>query len=77
VRTWLALVLVSAAALPASAQPFSNAASALAKYSVAEVAPNKTCESLSAFKGVGIVSIAARVVASSPSGSSRTQGPGC
>ena len=44
------------------AQPFTNASQSLAKYSVAELAPGKSCESLSSFKGEGIVSIAARVV---------------
>ena len=46
----------------AAAQPFANAMSSLAKYSVAELTPSKSCEGLSTFKGDGIVSVAARVV---------------
>jgi Tannase and feruloyl esterase len=62
-RMLLALLFVSASVLPAAAQPFSNADRSLAKYAVADAAPSKTCNDLSAFAGDGIVSIAARVVA--------------
>jgi feruloyl esterase len=50
-------------AAPAAAQPFANASRAASRYSVADTAPHKSCESLGTFKGNGIVSIAARVVA--------------
>ncbi|HLG56256.1 MAG TPA: tannase/feruloyl esterase family alpha/beta hydrolase [Vicinamibacterales bacterium] len=56
-------VILWAAAVPAFAQPFTNAKSSLANYSVADASPRKACESLSAFKSEGIVSISARVVA--------------
>jgi hypothetical protein len=62
-RLLLALGIMLAAVVPAAAQPFANAASSAAKYSVAESTPGKTCESLSTFKGEGIVSLQARVVA--------------
>ena len=51
------------ASVPAFAQPFANAKTSLANYTVADTMPGKSCESLSAFKGEGIVSINARVVA--------------
>ena len=57
-----ALILVATAA-PAFAQPFANAKTSLANYTAAETGPGKSCESLAAFKGEGIVSINARVVA--------------
>jgi feruloyl esterase len=60
-RVLIAAVIVCATASPAGAQAFSNAKSSLAKYSVADVKPGKSCESLSSFKGDGIVSITARV----------------
>jgi hypothetical protein len=56
------LLAVFVTAAPSAAQPFSNAKSSLAGYTAADTAPRKACESLSAFKGDGIVSIAARVV---------------
>jgi feruloyl esterase len=62
-RVTLALLVLAAAAAPAAAQPFANAKSSLAGYTAAETTPQKTCESLSAFKGEGIVSVQARVVA--------------
>jgi feruloyl esterase len=62
-RLLLALALVCATAQSAAAQAFSNASSSLARYSVADATPNKSCESLSAFKTPEIVSISARVVA--------------
>jgi feruloyl esterase len=62
-RLMVALVLVMAGALPAAAQPFSNAKSSAANYTVTDTSPQKACESLAAFKGDGVVSIQARVVA--------------
>jgi len=61
-RLLLALGLLCATAASAGAQAFSNASSSLAKYSVADVAPTRSCESLSSFKTDDIISIAARVV---------------
>ncbi len=58
-----ALVILGATAAPALAQPFANAKSSLANYTVADTAPQKTCDSLASFTGEGIVSIQARVVA--------------
>ena len=48
---------------PAWAQAFADAGRSLSKYSVADSMPAKTCDSLSSYKGEGIVSIAARTVA--------------
>ena len=50
------------ASVPAFAQPFTNAKTSTSNYSVADTMPGKPCESLSAYKGEGIVSINARVV---------------
>src|SRR3984893_8213831 len=61
-RLFYVLVWICAAASSAAAQALVNAGSSLAKYSVAEAAPAKSCESLSSFKGEGMVSISARVV---------------
>src|SRR5688572_1159811 len=47
---------------PASAQPFANAKTSLAGYTVTDTVPQKACDSLSAFKGNGILTIQARVV---------------
>jgi feruloyl esterase len=55
------LLLVTAA--PVAAQPFINAKSSVANYSVAATAPQKTCESLSAFKSDGVTTLQSRVVA--------------
>jgi feruloyl esterase len=55
-------VILCAAAVPAFAQPFANARTSLANYSAADSTPRKSCESLAAFKGEGIVSINARLV---------------
>jgi feruloyl esterase len=49
-------------ALPAVAQPFSNASSSVAGYATATAMPQKACDSLSNFKGEGITAIQARVV---------------
>jgi feruloyl esterase len=62
-RVLMVLGLVCAAASPAAAQPFANASNSLAKYTAADTMPSKACDALSSFKGEGIVSISARVVA--------------
>ncbi len=62
-RIFLACALVAATAVPAAAQPFANAKTSLAGYTTATTMPGKTCESLSAFKGEGVTTIQARVVA--------------
>jgi hypothetical protein len=62
-RVLLALLLVSTSVRPAGAQAFSNADRSFAKYAVADATPSKTCDGMSTFKGNGVVSIAARVVA--------------
>jgi hypothetical protein len=56
------LIICSAIAAPAAAQPFADAKSSLANYTVADASPSKACESLSSFKGQDIVSLQARVV---------------
>ena len=56
-------LILWAAAVPAFAQPFANARTSLANYTAADSTPKKSCESLAAFKGEGIVSITARSVA--------------
>ncbi len=61
-RVLLALVILGATAVPALAQPFANATTSLAGYTVADTAPQKACESLATFKGDGLVTIQARVV---------------
>jgi len=43
-RVLLALGLLCATAASAEAQPFSNANSSLAKYTIAEAMPSKACE---------------------------------
>ena len=62
-RLLAACVILCATAVPAFAQPFANAKTSLANYTAADTAPKKSCESLASFKGEGIVSINARVVA--------------
>jgi feruloyl esterase len=62
------LIIIGAAVLcvdsgPLGAQAFSNARSSLSNYSATDSAPMKSCESLSTFKGDGIASVSARVVA--------------
>ena len=61
-RVLACCLVLFASAIPAFAQPFTNAKTSLANYSVADTMPGKPCESLSAYKGDGIVSINARVV---------------
>ena len=46
----IAACLVLGTAVPAFAQPFANAKSSLANYSVADTTPSKACESLSNWK---------------------------
>jgi feruloyl esterase len=58
-----ALITFCVTAAAADAQPFANARTSLAGYTVAESIPQKTCESLSMFTGEDITSIQARVVA--------------
>jgi feruloyl esterase len=62
-RVHVVLLFISLPAAPVLAQPFANAKSSLANYTVAEAGPARSCESLASFTGAGIVSIAARVVA--------------
>src|SRR5215467_15521025 len=59
----ITVVAVICAAAPAAAQPFANAKTSLAGYSVANTAPKKTCESLNGFKGKEVTTIQSRVVA--------------
>ena len=61
-RVLACCLVLFASAVPAFAQPFANAKTSLSNYSVADTMPGKPCESLSAYKGEGIVSINARVV---------------
>ena len=57
------LAILCLAAVPADAQPFSNAKSSVAGYAVADTAPQKACESLATFKVAGVTAMQARVVA--------------
>ena len=59
-------VILSAAAVPALAQPFANAKTSLAGYAVADTVPRKACDGLAAFKGDGLVTIQASVVPATP-----------
>jgi hypothetical protein len=67
VRIGIGLISLAAFAgvmpAPAFAQPFANAKSSLADYTAADTSPRKACDSLGSFKGEGIVSVQARVVA--------------
>jgi hypothetical protein len=63
VRVLIVASLLCASASPAAAQAFANASRSTAQYAATDTAPAKSCDSLAAFKGEGIVSIAARVVA--------------
>src|SRR5687768_2288556 len=58
--TFVALCLTASSA---AAQPFANAKSSLAGYANASLAPQKGCDALATFKGEGITTIQARVVA--------------
>jgi feruloyl esterase len=58
-----ALIVFCVTAAAADAQPFANAKSSLAGYTVAQSTPHKACESLATHKGEDITSIQARVVA--------------
>ena len=62
-RLVLATSVLLVAAAPVAAQPFVNAKTSLSSYAVAATAPQKTCESLSAFKSDGVTTIQSRVVA--------------
>jgi feruloyl esterase len=62
-RVFILLFALNAAAIPALAQPFANAKSSLANYTLADASPQKTCDSLASLAGHGVVSIQARVVA--------------
>jgi hypothetical protein len=62
-RLFATCAIVFVAAAPAAAQPFANAKSSVANYTLAETAPRKACDALSTFTGTDIVSINARVVA--------------
>ena len=61
-RLVMIAALLFAITAPVSAQPFANAGSSLAKYTVAETRPSKTCESFSSYRADGLVSITARMV---------------
>jgi feruloyl esterase len=62
-RLLIAIAILGLAAVPASAQPFTNAKTALSNYSAAATAPRRTCESLSNFKSDGVTTLQARIVA--------------
>jgi feruloyl esterase len=62
-RVVIAVLLVLVAAAPAAAQPFANAQSSVAAYTATDTSPQRACDALGTFKGEGIVSIQARVVA--------------
>lgn len=62
VLTCLVVLLVPVSAL---AQPFANAATSRAGYTLAQIVPGAPCASLSSFTGEGIVSIAASAVPAS------------
>jgi hypothetical protein len=61
-RTIAFCIVLCAIAAPASAQPFANARTSTANYTVTDTSPQKACDSLGTFKSEGIVSIQARVV---------------
>ena len=61
-RVLVIWILSCAAAVPAFAQPFADARTSLAGYTVAQAPPRKACDSLTAFRADGITSIQARVV---------------
>jgi feruloyl esterase len=63
VRPFILISALSAMATPALAQPFADAASSLANYTVADTPPQRACDSLASFAGEGLVSIQARMVA--------------
>jgi feruloyl esterase len=62
----LAVGALCVGAVPAAAQPFANAKTSLAGYTVANTTPQKSCESLASFKGEGITTIQSRVVPATP-----------
>ena len=62
-RVLAALMMLAAAVVPASAQPFADANKSVAGYSAADTMPQKSCATLASFKADGIVTIGARAVA--------------
>jgi feruloyl esterase len=62
-RKLIVALIASAAVSPLLAQPFADAKTSLASYTLAENAPARACESLASFSSAGIASIQARVVA--------------
>jgi feruloyl esterase len=62
-RAVITASLLLIAAVPVAAQPFINAKTSLANYTVAATAPQKTCESLANFKSDEVVTVQSRVVA--------------
>jgi hypothetical protein len=58
----LVFLTIAAAAAPAVAQPFTNAKASAANYSATDTSPARSCESLAALAGAGIVSMGARIV---------------
>jgi feruloyl esterase len=62
-RLAFAASLLVAAAVPAAAQPFANAKTSLAGYTVANTMPRKACEAMSSFRSDGVTTIQARAVA--------------
>jgi hypothetical protein len=59
--TILTFLFVSAA-VPAAAQPFANAATSRARYTVAETTPQRPCDSVTRLTLTGVTSIQARMV---------------
>jgi feruloyl esterase len=55
-----AVILTSAS--PAFAQPFADAKSSLAGYTVADAMPQRACDSMMSFKAEGVLTVQARVV---------------
>ncbi len=62
-RACILIAALSAMATPALAQPFANATSSLANYTLADTSPQRPCDSLASFTGHGVISVQARVVA--------------
>src|SRR5262245_47548288 len=57
-----AAILMTAAAVPASAQAFADLKSALVDYSKSEAEPKKTCDAIGKFKAKEIAQIAAAAI---------------
>jgi len=60
--TEIGVLAVVLAVIPAQAQTFSDAKSALVDYTKADIAPGKLCETMSQFKAKEIVQIGAALV---------------